>query len=264
MKCFIIFLLQTFLSVIVFTQEIVCQKQDFIGHLQGIAADKTGIYWSFYDTVVKTDYSGKITASATVPIHAGDLCVKDGKIYLSVVYYTPADIQKDGGSGWVYVYDQALQFKRKIALPNTPRPDGITCTADRFSVAGDDFGKELHSINTISVYSADWKFQEKIRVDIGFPTAYGAQTLNIVGNRMLAAFYAKGKGTHWLSLPDLKQMEPIPFSASVGFAVLPPEIAKGRELYLLAKSTGSRKEKKFGGKALIYENRNGTITPAEL
>ena len=44
MKHFIIFLLLTFLSVITFAAEIVCQKQDFIGHLQGIAADKTGIY----------------------------------------------------------------------------------------------------------------------------------------------------------------------------------------------------------------------------
>ena len=111
MKKTLFLLLLPGLAAMTFATEIVCEKQGFNGHLQGIAADKTGIYWSFYDTVVKTDYTGKITASATVPPHAGDLCVSEGKIYVSLTYYHKADIQRDGGKG------SALQ-KRTSKLRN--------------------------------------------------------------------------------------------------------------------------------------------------
>ena len=51
--------------------EIVCEAKGFRGHLQGIAADESGIYWSFYDTVVKTDWSGRELARVAIPRHAG-------------------------------------------------------------------------------------------------------------------------------------------------------------------------------------------------
>ena len=264
MKQTLFLLLLPGLAAMTFATEIVCEKQGFNGHLQGIAADKTGIYWSFYDTVVKTDYTGKITASATVPPHAGDLCVSEGKIYVSLTYYHKADIQRDGGKGWVYIFDQNLQFRQKIALPDTPAPDGITRLGDRFYVAGNDFGKALHRVNTISLYSADWKYEGRVQVDIGVPTAYGAQTLNAVGDRILAAFYAKGKGSYFLTLPDMKPVEPFPCAVSVGMAVMPPELARGREIYLVAKSTGTHKDKQWGGRILIYERLNGKIVPADL
>ena len=72
--------LLAFMGVAGISGEIVCEREDFPGHLQGIAADPSGICWSFYDTVVKTDYRGKIIASAKAPRHSGDLCIADGRV----------------------------------------------------------------------------------------------------------------------------------------------------------------------------------------
>ena len=242
--------------------EIVCEKNDFRGHLQGIAADSGGIYWSFYDTVVKTDYSGRIIASVKVPRHAGDLCIAGGKIHVSVILYDRKTIAREGGTGWIYIYDTALNFLEKKALPDTPRPDGIAFLNGKFYIAGDDFGKAPHPVNTISVYTPDLKFERKETVDIGRPTRYGAQTLNAAEGKILAAFYAKSPGSVLLALPGLTVAETFPASVSVGFAFVPPELSGGRKLVLIARNTGKRGA--YGAKLLIREWRDGKLLDAEL
>ena len=242
--------------------EIVCEKSDFSGHLQGIAADANGIYWSFYDTLVKTDYAGRILAAVEVPRHAGDLCVTEGKIHVSVTLYDRKAIEREGGTGWVYIYDTNLKFLGKTALPDTPRPDGIAFCDGKFYIAGDDFGKAPHPVNTISVYTPDLKFERKVTVDIGRPTRYGAQTLNAAEGKLLAAFYAKSPGSVLLALPGLTVEGVFPASVSVGFAFVPPEFSGGRKLVLIARNTGKRGA--YGAKLLIREWRDGKLLDAEL
>lgn len=244
--------------------EIVCETAGFPGHLQGIAADESGIYWSFYNTVVKTDYTGRELAHVQIPRHAGDLCVADGKVYISVIYYDRKLAKREGGTGWIYICDPDLKFRslRKVALPDTPRPDGITYLDGKFYIAGDDFGKAPHPVNTISVYDRELKFERKISVDIGKPTRYGAQTLNAVNGRILAGFYA-GKGNSvFFEPPELKTVEIFPLSVNVGMAAVPKALSGGRELFLIARITGKKDE--WGGKALVYERRDGKLFPAEL
>ena len=243
--------------------EIVCSEQGFSGHLQGIAADDTGIYWSFYDTLVKTDYTGKKIASVEVPPHAGDLCAVHGLIYVSVCYHRKADIRHDGGMGWVFVFDDKLEFQRKIALPDTSRPDGITFCNGLFYVAGDDFGKKPHPLNAVRVYSADWQFRRSIEVNIGKPTSHGAQTLNAVGGRILAGFYAKAPNSVFFSVPNLKTEAAANVSVCYGFAVMPKKFSGDRDLYMVGNSTGSRKNRTCGGRIVIYEMRDGRFVPAE-
>lgn len=242
--------------------EIISEASGFVGHLQGIAADETGVYWSFYDTILKTDYAGKTLASVKIPRHAGDLCAADGKVYVSVTYYDTKMVAESGGSGWVYVYDQKLNFLQKKALLDTPRPDGITFLKDKFYIAGDDFGKEPHPLNTISIYDKEFVFERKITIDIGKPTQYGAQTLNAFNERILASFYAKDGNTIFLEPPDLKPCEFFPVSLNVGFAVVPPELTAGRKLFLAARLFGTRGD--WRGKAVIYELRDGKPVQAEL
>ena len=241
--------------------EIVCEKADFRGHLQGIAADASGIYWSFYDTVVKTDYAGKILASVKSPRHSGDLCVNAGLVCVSITHYDAKTAEREGGTGFVYVYDTNLKFRQKYALPDTPRPDGIAVCRGRFYVAGDDFGKADHPVNTVSVYTPDFKFEKKITVDIGRPTKYGAQTLNEFDGRLLAAFYARN-GSVFLTVPELKVAGEFPMSASVGFAFVPPELSGGRRLVMIGRNTGKRGA--YGAKLLVREWKDGKLVEAEL
>ena len=241
--------------------EIVCEKNDFPGHLQGIAADSSGIYWSFYNTVVKTDYSGKLLAAVKSPRHAGDLCLAGGNIHVSITHYDRAAAEREGGTGFVYVYDTDLKFLRKFALPDTPRPDGIAFCNGKFYVAGDDFGKQDHPVNTVSVYTPDFEFEKKITVDLGRPTKYGAQTLNEFDGQLLAAFYAR-MGSVFLTVPELKVAGVFPTSASVGFAFVPPELSGGRKLVLIARNTGKRGA--YGAKLLVREWKDGQLLDADL
>ena len=262
-RVFVLLIIVAVLSVLrVQAGEIISEASGFVGHLQGIAADETGIYWSFYDTLLKTDYAGKTLASVKIPRHSGDLCVADGKVYVSVTYYDAKMVAESGGSGWVYIYDRELSLLQKKALPDTPRPDGITFLKEKFYIAGDDFGKELHPHNTISIYDKEFAFERKITVNIGKETHYGAQTLNAFNGRILASFYAKDGNTLFLAPPDLKPCEFFPISLNVGFAVIPPELTAGRQLFLAARLFGTRGD--WQGKAVIYELRDGKPVQAEL
>ena len=242
--------------------EIVCEATGFSGHLQGIAADESGIYWSFYDTVVKTDYRGKELARIAIPRHAGDLCLVDGELHVSVILYDKKLAKRAGGTGWIYICGPDLKLHRKVALPDTPRPDGIAFLNGKFYIAGDDFGKNPHPVNTISVYDRKLKFERKITVDVGLPTRYGAQTLNAVDGRLLASFYTGRNNAFFLEPPELKKVGTFPRSVNVGMAVVPKSISGGRELFLIARLAGKKGEN--GGRALVCERRNGKLVPAEL
>ncbi|MBQ6352557.1 MAG: hypothetical protein IJJ28_04760, partial [Lentisphaeria bacterium] len=242
--------------------EIVCEKQDFAGHLQGIVADASGIYWSFYDSVIKNDYTGRIIASVKAPRHTGDPCIAEGRICVPIILYDREDIKREGGTGWVYVYDTDLKCLSKTARPETPRPGAMTFFDGKFYIAGSDFGKKPHPVNPIYIYDRELKFERKVIVDIGTPTQYGAQTLNVADGKILAAFYAKARGSVLLSVPDLKVEKEFPTSLSVGFAFVPPEFSGGRRLVLIARKTGKRGA--HGAKLLIREWRDDKLFNAEL
>ena len=241
---------------------ITCEKNDFRGHLQGIAADSSGIYWSFYDAVIKTDYTGRVIASVKAPRHTGDPCLAEGRLYVPIILYDRRDIKREGGTGWVYVYDTELKFLGKIALPDAPRPGSMTFHDGRFYIGGSDFGKTPHPVNPVYVYDREFKLERKVIVDIGVPTRYGPQTLNVADGRILAAFYAKAPGSFLLSVPELKVEKAFPTSVSVGFAFVPVELSGGRKLVLIGRSTGRRGA--YGAKLLIREWRDDKLVDAEL
>ncbi len=262
-KSFIISLLSIAIPFMAMAGSFLCESNGFPGHVQGITADKTGIYWSFYDTIVKTDFKGKTIGTISIPKHAGDLCAANGKIYVSVTYYDKKMADDEGTTGWVYVYDSELKFIQKVAIPDTPRPDGITFLDGKFYIAGDDFGKEPHPVNTISVYDGDFKFEKKVTVDIEVPTQYGAQTLNAVDGKILAGFYAKrGMNSVFLEPKELKKVELYKTSVDVGMAVVPAEIAKDRKIHIVARLHGERNN--WGSRADVYEWKDGNLIPTDL
>ncbi|WDQ16979.1 hypothetical protein [Rhodopirellula sp. P2] len=73
-------------------------------HLQGVCIGGTSIYWSFTTTLVKTDQQGKLLKKIPVANHHGDLCFRDGKIYVAVNLGKFNDPNGNADS-WVYVYD---------------------------------------------------------------------------------------------------------------------------------------------------------------
>ena len=106
------------------------------GHLQGVATDGTNIYWSFTVAVVKTDLSGNILVSRKAPSHQGDLCCKDGVLYVAV--NRGRFNTETGAVSQVTSYvANTLKPIKTVPLPDVPHgAGGITWKGDRFYVVG--------------------------------------------------------------------------------------------------------------------------------
>ena len=65
----------------VYAKTVDSEAIDFIGHVQGIAADETGIYCSFAYEFLKLDFAGKTLFRRPAPFHSGDTTTDGEKIY---------------------------------------------------------------------------------------------------------------------------------------------------------------------------------------
>ena len=112
-------------------EEIVCEGA-YGGHLQGVCTDGTNIWWSFTVEIVKTDLSGKVLVSRKARSHQGDLCVKDGVVYVAANHgrFNTENL----ADSWVESYDAAtLEPKKAWKLPEVPHgAGGMTWKDDRF------------------------------------------------------------------------------------------------------------------------------------
>ena len=107
-------------------------------HLQGVCTnEEDAVYWSFTTTLVKTDPMGKVLKKIPVKNHHGDLCHRDGKLYVAVNLGRFND-PKGNADSWVYVYDAAnLSFVAKHKTPQVFHgAGGIAHHGKRFIVVG--------------------------------------------------------------------------------------------------------------------------------
>ena len=178
---------------------IVCAG-DYGGHLQGVATDGESIYWSFTVAVVKTDLTGKILASRAAPSHQGDMCYKDGVVYVAVnrgKFNTEAR-----GVSQVTAYDaKTLEPLKTVPLPEMPHgAGGMTWKGDRFYIIG---GLPLkHEKNYVYEYTSDFKFVKRHDLDTGF-TWMGIQTAAHEDDTFYFGIYgSKGDPSGVLASPD--------------------------------------------------------------
>ena len=178
---------------------IVCAG-DYGGHLQGVATDGESIYWSFTVAVVKTDLTGKILASREAPSHQGDMCYKDGVVYVAVnrgKFNTEAR-----GVSQVTAYDaKTLEPMWTKPLPDMPHgAGGMTWKGDRFYIIG---GLPLkHEKNYVYEYTSDFKFVKRHDLDTGF-TWMGIQTAAHEDDTFYFGIYgSKGNPSGVLASPD--------------------------------------------------------------
>jgi hypothetical protein len=107
-------------------------------HLQGICTnDKDAIYWSWTETLVKTDLAGRILRQVPVADHHGDLCFHAGRVYVATnlgKFNQPAG----AANSWVYVYDgDTLAELAKHPVPEAIHGAGGMAWHDgRFIIVG--------------------------------------------------------------------------------------------------------------------------------
>ena len=163
---------------------------EYTHHLQGVATDGTDIFWSFTSRIVRTDRKGKILAVCEAPSHQGDLCVKDGVVYVAV--NRGRFNQENEGKSMVSSYDaKTLNPIRTWLLPDMPHgAGGMTVKGDRFYVVGGL--PATHECNYVYEYTSDFKLVKRHELKTGF-TLMGVQTAAFEDGKFYLGIYG-GKG----------------------------------------------------------------------
>ena len=144
-------------------------------HLQGICTDeRNAIFWSWTDALVKTDLQGHILKQVKAPTHQGDLCYRDGKIYVAV-NLGKFNLPAGRADSWVYVYDaDTLAELARHRLPEVVHgAGGIACHDGKFIVVGGL--PEAVNENYLYEYDAAFTFQKRHALASGY-TDKGIQT----------------------------------------------------------------------------------------
>lgn len=111
-------------------------------HLQGVAADETGLYFSFTEVLVKTDYTGKVLKEFKYVPHMGDLCIVDGDLFVVTQFRSqPHLIANSNRKSAVLQFSKNLVLKKIHPLDIPWGVDGITFCNGKFYMAP-DHGKE--------------------------------------------------------------------------------------------------------------------------
>ena len=162
------------------------------GHVQGVATDGESIYWSFTVAIVKTDLKGHVLVTRKAPTHQGDLCYKDGLVYVAV--NRGMFNFESSGTGMVTAYDaKTLEPVRTWMIPEVRHgAGGMTWRGDRFFVIGGL--PSTHEFNYVYEYDKDFKFIRRHDLATGF-TLMGIQTAAYENGRFLFGIYG-GKGNH--------------------------------------------------------------------
>lgn len=118
-------------------QPVTCEGW-YPGHLQGVDWDRrNAIYWSFTSVLVKTDLAGRVVQKVDVPGHHGDLCFRNGQIFVAVNFGNFNDA-KGNADNKVYIYDaDKLKLLAKHEIPQVKHgAGGMTWQKGRFIVVG--------------------------------------------------------------------------------------------------------------------------------
>ena len=236
----------------------------FPGHLQGISADESGIYWSCYDRVLKTGWDGKKLACVRTPRHAGDCCLKDGKLYVSTCFYDQKEIvEAKGVRSALYIFDCAtLRLEKRVLLPDIQFPDGITWYGDELYMADESgYRRGPSLLKQFFIYDRNLKFQRREIIELGVPTSFGAQSLSVWNGKLLACFYVKRTDppSFLLEPGTLKVLGTFPLDGSVGLAAVPESVAGRPNVFCRGRLAG--KIGAYYAQADFFVLENGKALP---
>ena len=207
------------------------------GHLQGVATDGKSIFWSFTVKLVKTDLEGRVLAAIDVPSHHGDLCVKDGTVYVAVNLGRFNYENLGVGEVWAYAADDL----RKVGCWTLPECvhglGGLTCAGDRFFAVGGL--PATHESNYVYEYAPGFKFVKRHELKTGF-TLMGIQTAAFEDGRFIFGIYGcAGTPAGSLECPrDLKSFVRRRGPGDVGIVKLGDDYWTGRMRFEKGRNAG--------------------------
>lgn len=176
-----------------FAADIIRCEGTYRYHLQGVATDGTNVFWSFTTDLVKTDRSGRVLCKDTIQRtdgHMGDLCYKDGLLYVGMNRGKTKEGWRVGDEVWVY--DAAtLKLLKKHPTPETVWDNNGLEWCDGFFwvISG---APKMFECNMVFKYSPDFHFCEARLIDSGW-THLGVQTICKYRDLMLFGCYGTDK-----------------------------------------------------------------------
>ncbi len=160
-------------------------------HLQGICGGGEHLFWSFTTTLVQTDLAGNVIKKIAVANHHGDLCFRDGKVYVAVNLGRFNDPQGNADS-WVYVYDAKTleELARHEVQEVVYGAGGMGHHDGRFFVVGGL--PDAIDENYVYEYDDQFKFVKRHVIDSGH-THLGIQTATFAHGRWWFGCYGSPK-----------------------------------------------------------------------
>lgn len=224
-------------------------------HVQGICTDGQGaIYWSWTESIVKTDRQGKILKQVPAPDHQGDLCYVEGKLYVAVnlgKFNQPAG----AADSWVFVYDgETLAELARHPVPEVVHGAGGMAHRDGhfFIIGGLPPGVEE---NVVYEYDAAFKLVQRHVLASGY-TLMGIQTVAYADGAWWFGCY--GKPAVLLRADDQFHLTGRwEFNAAVGIAALGQGrflIAENRVGLDKTNSARVRLAREAGEKGLVFDS----------
>jgi len=203
-------------------------------HLQGICTnDKDAIYWSWTDSLVKTDTDGRALKQVPAANHHGDLCFHAGRVYVAT---NLAKFNRPAGEAdsWVYVYDgDTLAELAKHPVPELVHgAGGMAFHGGKLIIAG-GLPPGVNE-NYAYEYDENFRFQKRHVLASGY-TLMGIQTVAHADGAWWFGCYGKPAALLRAdeSFTFTGKWE---FNASVGIA----PIGSGR--FLIAQNTASKSD----------------------
>ena len=155
------------------------------GHVQGMCVTSNAFYFAYHDQIVKTDWQGRFLVRVEVPIHTGDICAWNGRLYTAV------SKSSSDGKGRIQVFDEYLNLVKDA--PIRRGADGITCLNGVIYIGLGSGGTtaQPNRGNWYGKYDAETlePLCDPFRIDHGYDTSSGVQNMTTDGTYLYVNFY---------------------------------------------------------------------------
>ena len=217
------------------------------GHIQGICVSDEALYFSHQKGIFKVDWSGKVIKHVNTENHTGDICYYNGRVYSAIACYDP----KLQGRGAIQEFSSDLEALRRYDLPFPI--DGITQMNGFFYFGVGPNPPQAHRGNRLGKIAADFSGEITfLKIDHGYDTRFGCQAITSYGDLLFISFYgAKTPMESAVFDKDGKLVKVLKFSASKGFAALPPRFKSEKPRFLKLVEIHNRR-KKESPKVRVY------------
>ena len=182
------------------------------------------------------DWTGRHLKHVDAPVHLGDTAYSNGRIY-GAFGLRGEGRRKYNAKGLIRVWDENLEVVAEKPVEDAIL-DGVVVLGDTLYVGVDKYGKPRHTECCIRTYDLDLNLKDEKTIELGYPIAYGVQTMATDGKDIFLGNYG---GTSRVSA-DLRHLQvvklPKGLRVSEGFGLVPESVARRSNVFFTVRALG--------------------------